>query len=275
MLDTLNTKFKKLSRFAIIALVPLYLIACGGGITGDSNNFITVKDQSVVELNELNIANATLNTNAWIVIYEQDSLLERKSDKVLGQRMLNPGEYDNVTVTLDRDVTHGEMLYAELRRDDGDVGVYEPNIDSVISQSATTAASFAVSYSTVPYIAAVDQQISSAGDNTIQIKKVISLSAAWLVAYRYDESAENNFGDFVGRQQIRHEEGSILPIHQSKVKVGLGVTQLSAGDQLILVLYEDKIVDDGGFSIEEDSLVKKDGDTLLFARMSILDSSGN
>jgi len=270
----LKFKFKKLSRVAIIALAPLYLIACGGGVTGDSDNFITLKDQTAVELNEINIANVTLNTNVWVVIYEQDSLLERKGDKVLGQRPLASGEYDNVTVTLDRDVTHGEILYAELRRDDGNVGVYEPSIDSVISQSATTAASFVVNYSTIPYIAVNDQQISSAGNNTIQVKKVISVNAAWLVAYRYDANAKNNIGGRVGYQPIRHVEESVLPIHQSKVNIGLEVT-LSAGDQLIIVLYEDKVVDDGGFSKEDDILLMNVDDTIMSARMTILDSSDN
>jgi len=274
MLDTLKTKYKNLSRITIIALAPLYLIACGGGVTGDSDNFITVKDQSVVELNEINIANTMLNTNAWIVIYEQDSLLERKGDNALAQRSLTSGEYENVTIMLNRDVAHGEVLYAELRRDDGNVGVYEPNIDSVISQSATTAASFVVNYSTIPYIAADDQQISSAGNNTIQVKKIISVNAAWLVAYRYDENAENNIGERVGYQPIRHLEESVLAIHQSKVNIGLETT-LSAGDELIIVLYEDKVVDDGGFSKEEDILVLNVDNTVMYARITILDSAVN
>jgi len=254
----LISKFKTFSKIIIVTLAPLYLIACGGGVTGDPDNFITVNDQEVIELNEITIASATLTTDVWIVIYEQDSLLARKADKVIGMHSLSSEAHENIVVSLDRDVKHGEILYAELRRDDGIVGEYEPNIDSIITQSATAAASFVVNYSTTLYVAAVNQAVSTVMGNTLQIKKVISNVPAWVVAYRYDSKADNGLGEKVGHQRIRHEESSTLPIHQSKTLLGLEKAVIS-GEEIVFVLHADTIVDNGDYSVDEDAFLLLDG----------------
>jgi len=272
MFDRICFVWQRFLKIIVIVSAVKLLIACGGGVTGDAENFITVNDQTLVNLDTITISSASLQQSVWVVIYEADQL-GSKSDVILGKKSLSADEYENITISLDRDVNNHETFYAELRKDSGLIGIYEPDtLDSVISQSAVTAISFTASFSTTPYISVRDQEIF---ENSITVSKVVSDQSAWLVAHRYDENSANNLGESVGHQKIAESNGK-YPLHSANEIIGVGASQLNAGEVLMIALYDNaNDVEGDNFNQQEDNLITVDGSPVV-AQLTLIgeDNSG-
>ena len=96
-------------KLLIINALSLMLIACGGGTAGNSNNYIVVENQTLVNLKQVQISEAKLEAPAWIVIYESTGPLEVQGDvnHIIGIKLVEAGEFNDVEVPLDRSVVNG------------------------------------------------------------------------------------------------------------------------------------------------------------------------
>ena len=92
-------------------------------------NAIDAADQTLAEgeLNKVVIASVTSDTAAFIVIHED---ADGAPGPVIGNAAVPAGESTDVEVTLDRDITDGETLYAMLHVDDPADGEYTFGDDS-------------------------------------------------------------------------------------------------------------------------------------------------
>ncbi|MDH5436859.1 MAG: hypothetical protein OEX83_08870, partial [Gammaproteobacteria bacterium] len=236
----------------VILLSALTLVACGGGVTGDDKNYIIVKDQSVIHLDEVVVDSAIVEKDVLIVIYEgkaSSALQNEKSNTVLGYVPLSAGSHENVVIKLKRPKTgneslNNETLYAELRADNGVVGIFENDIDEVITQSSITAVSFGVIHSVDPYI---EVSLDDAGvyimPNLQQIilKKVISSGDSWLVFHRVNNGEPEQLLGSVKLNDGHHSQVSI-PLNSTKSNK----LSFADKDQLRVSLYSngEPIVDD-------------------------------
>ena len=83
---------KTLLQSVIICSASMILIACGGGVAGDVNNFVVVDDQSVINLKEIEIAKVNIDRTVCVVIYDATGVLgEMKGDVVLGEKKMKIG----------------------------------------------------------------------------------------------------------------------------------------------------------------------------------------
>lgn len=252
---SMRALYKHLSSVIVLVSI-LMLTACGGGVTGDDSNFIIVKDQSIIHLDEVTIESATVDRNVIVVIYEANPLIQNaKTNTVLGYVALSAGQYNDVKIQLKRDASDNETFYAELREDNGTIGMLERDgVDTIISQSSITAISFGVMYSQSPYLEASLNEnnkyvASTMFPQRIDLKKVIATSSVWLVVHR------NNSGTpsaILGYQKV--DTG-----HHSDVSIWLQ-NALSDGDQLIIVMYENaEDTTNDNFDIGTDQPVIFDG----------------
>jgi len=235
---------------ASILFIPLtFIVACGGGVVGDPDNYVVVEDQTVIDLKKITLATVSTKRTVCVVIY--DSAVNDNKIKgvtVIGEKTLEPGEYTNVEVTLMRDSQEsGETMYIELHdgscASDSDT---ETTSSSVIAQGSVSAVSFFVAGSSVPYIESVDQTVSNV--SLLHVKKVITNKSSWLVVYRYDATAENGIGERIGFQLV--EQG-----HSSDVAISLSET-LENADELVVALHENKeVLSDENFDAANDALI--------------------
>jgi len=239
----------------VFSIFSLFLIACGGGVTGDPDNFIAVNDQDLTELNKINIDNIETNQKVWIVIYES-GLNNSMSDKIIGKQLVEGGQFQDVSIELDRDVLDSELLYAQLRSDGDnnemlDVGVNSQ--DNVISQSSLSAVSFIVRHSTDPFLAISDQSLKHAFDDLI-VEKVVAASPSWIVIHRFDDEKENNLGEIVGHEFVPQGHSSNLHIPTMGNRTGL------SDEKVIVVLYRNVTpIADDLFDKDQDVPVELNG----------------
>ena len=243
----------------IVVFGMLMLVACGGGVVGDDSNFIIVKDQTIIHLDEVTIESVTVDRNVIVVIYEANPLIQNaKTNTVLGYTALSAGQYNDVKIQLKRDASDNETFYAELREDNGTIGMLERNgVDTIISQSSISAISFGVMYSQAPYLEASLNEdnkyiASSRFPQRIDLKKVIATNSVWLVVHRNNNGSP---GAILGYQKV--DTG-----HHSDVSIWLQ-NALSDGDQLIIVMHEnaeDSINDN--FDVNTDQPVTFDGNNV-------------
>lgn len=223
---------KMVFRSAVIFSASMLLIACGGGVTGDKNNFVVVDDQTVLYLDQITLSKASIDQTVCVVIY--DSILRVDDvvvigDTVIGELTLEPGEYDeddNVIVSLQRDSEDQESMFVELHEDAcaGDKGSLVTS-DVVITQDAVSAVQFIVTRSTTPFVKVSGQSIR----NIFNVTKVVADQPSWLVVHVYDATADNMLGDIAGYQLV--DAG-----HESNVSIALR-EGLENQEELIVALY--------------------------------------
>jgi len=221
--------------WAVILLAILSMSACGGGVVGDSNNYFIVKDQTLINLDEITIESVSLDQNAIIVLYSASVVSDNsKSNNIVGFKALSEGEYENIVIRLDSIASNNQTFFAELRADNGNIGELELNgIDTLITQSATSSVSFGVVYSSVPYLSAFvnnENQYVTSNIEEIVLKKVISAEPTWLVIFRNDEG---ELGAEMGYQFL--DAG-----HYSKVAIRINPRQQLMNEQSVIVkMYKD------------------------------------
>ena len=222
----INLNLKVIFRSIVILFASLLLIACGGGVTGDANNFVVVDDQTVVDLNQISLSKASVEQTVCVVIYELDPITNGVGTMVIGEKTLQQGDHENVIVPLLRESKNNEAMFAELHEgscaSDTDA---EATSDVVITQNTVSAVQFIVTRSTAPYIEVNPQSIA----NIFNVSKVVASQSSWLVVHRFDADAENTLGDVVGYQLIATG-------HASDVNVTLQ-EGLSETEEFVVALY--------------------------------------
>lgn len=263
---------------SIAFLYMLLLTSCGGGVVGDDKNFIVVKDQSLIYLNEVVIESVTADQNVLILVYAENPVLPNvKSNRPLGFTPVAAGEYDNVIVKLERDVTDSETFFVELRVNKGDLDEFD-GADTIINQLTANAVSFGVARSTDPFIeawvdAAHEHSVSSlaqmtnsakpfAGsgtqyiipaDSRIDLKKVITNENSFLAVHRVNADSST---DLVKSQLF--EKG-----HYSEMVIDLGEKLVvGEGEYLTIGLYRAPV--DGG-AFDENLKVNLNGEHVQIA----------
>ncbi len=254
-------KSKKYGYFSVFCLVVL-LHACGGGVTGDAKNYVSVDDQTLINLNEISLAQVSLQEPAWVVVYESAGPHQAQGnlDHVIGLLALDPGSYQDLKVSLDRDAVDGETLFIELRKNAGDLQRFEPQgPDGIISQASVSSVGFTVSHYKKPYLSAEDAVIAN---EHLLVDKVITDRDSWLVAYTYDETAADKLGSVIGVKRL------LRPGHCENADVFLLLgksTQLNDGDKIVVALFAN--MEDMGqaddYDPTMDVLLENDGQKLI------------
>ena len=253
----------KLVRLIGVCILPLTLIACGGGVTGDANNYIVVEDQTLIDLNKVQIAEVSLKDAAWIVIYQSrgPQNAQGNSSDIIGHKSLDTGSYGPVEVDLDRDINDGELLYAELRQDSGVIGEFDPQTDPLITQNAVTSVSFLVNSMKTAYLDAGTGEIHK---NSLIVKKVIAEKQSWLVLRNYSESASDHIGNDI-LAMTKLEQGNYSDLALDLVQTGKGQAALNVGEKAVLALYENTTYSeqDDTFDPVSDTLVSVNGNPVV------------
>jgi len=255
-MNVLSAGSQRNSLILILFLISiLSLSACGGGVTGDDENFIVVNDQTSIHLDEILIESAVLDRDAIVVIYASNALIQNaKTNLILGTKFLEKGQHENVVVKLERDLLDNETVYAELRADNGVVGDLELNIDTVIAQSTRTSIAVNVIHSTVPYLEAFTDESGkyvAIDPESVVMNKVVTNGSSWLVVH---ENNSGELGEVKGNQLVGKG-------HSSKVDISLNPKRsLTDNEKIFVVIYKNVVESENdGFDIEEDELLLVDG----------------
>ena len=251
---------EKVMKIIGIFVLPLMLIACGGGVTGTSDNYIVVNDQVVSYLKQVEIADVSLKEPAWVVIYQSrwPQNTQGGASDIIGETRLAAGTTGPIDVTLDRDVVDGELLYAELRQDTG--GDFDVAVDPLITQNAVTSVSFLVHHQTT---ASLDPGTGEIHKNSLIVKNVTAETQSWLVLYTYSQTAPNHIGSKILATKIEKGQHSDQVLDLSAVGVGKNQPALPAdGENVVLALYENTDQGDS-FDANTDALVKVNGSPVV------------
>lgn len=263
MIYILTTVKKMGFRLATLISVSLLLVACGGGVTGDADNFVVIDDQVVVNLKEITLTKASVKQTVCVVVLNSSIIDGSKGSLVLAEQTLEVGEYKDLTISLSRESNDNESMYVELRAGAcGDATGATVTSDVLISQGSVSAVAFMLTRSTEPFVEANDQIMSNVGGNAVVINKVIANSSSWLVVHRVDETQSNNLGDIMGYQLV--DAG-----HTSAVRVAL-MTELTSDTQLTVTLYSNTV----GVALEEEDF-DEPADVLVMDVFSTFTVSSN
>ncbi len=234
MIYIFNMVKKMVFRLLVLILTSLLLVACGGGVTGDADNFVVVDDQVVVNLKEITLTKASVKQTVCVVVLNSSIIDGSKGSLVLAEKTLEEGEYNDLKVSLSRESKDNESMYVELRAGAcGDEAGGTVTSDVLISQGSVSAVEFMLTRSTEPFVEANDQTMSNVGGNAVMIHKVIANSSFWLVVHRVDETQANNLGDILGYQLVSVG-------HSSAVRVAL-MTELTSNTQMTATLYSNTV----------------------------------
>ena len=259
-----------MSRLIFLLSASLLLVACGGGVTGDSKNFIVVKDQSVINLNAITISEVHVDQTVCIVIYENlDAVMPLQGGVVLAKSTVLKGDYSDLELQLGKESLDGEVMFAELHQ-----GACDDDSGVVITQvGGSPSLDFIVTRSTTPYI---DVKVKDGDvqllDEKLIVKKIVANKPTWVVVHHYDSETEV-LGDVVGSVLVQaghydsYAHNKDIEIDRS-VSISLQIARqgkgngVEDGDELIVALYEDN-VEFEAFDLSKDSLIE-DAKSLKF-----------
>jgi len=251
-----NFKFQIFLRTLVVLFASMLLGACGGGVTGDANNFVIINDQTVLELNQITLTEVNVDRELCVVIYESHELFENtKGTTVLGELTVRPDDDNktNVVMPLMRESKNNESMFAELHEGAcaGDNGVEETS-DIVITQDSVSAVHFIVKRTITPHIRVSSQSITKA--NLFNVSKIVVNQSSWVVVHRYDENIDNKLGEVIGYQLV--EYNSIDAGHLNSVEIRLQ-EGLASSEELIVALYTNHVeVSEEDFIPSEDVLIE-------------------
>ncbi|MFC1600567.1 hypothetical protein ACFL25_00635 [Patescibacteria group bacterium] len=104
-----------------------------------NNNFESVVSSSIVVNNiitdnKVNVLNTKLKEPGFIVVYKDNNGSYGKEIGV--SQLLNAGEFSDIYIPLEEEVTEGEKLYVVIQKDDGD-REYVSNADLIFNGNET------------------------------------------------------------------------------------------------------------------------------------------
>lgn len=243
-----------------VCLLPFFLVACGGGTTGDASNYLVVEDQKLTGISEVEVSEIHLEQTAWVVVYESKGPQETQGglENIIGKESFESGKFENVKVSLDRELIDGELLFIELRRDRGTIGEFDTATDSLISQSSVTSVAFRVFHSLEPYI---DLGSGELVNNSLIVDNAIADQDSWLVAYTFDEEAAHNMGVKIGA--VRLDQGYHQNISLDLLS-GKGIS-LDDGEKIVVALHlnHTDLGEFDEFDTDNDSLLTSQGEEVL------------
>ena len=159
---------------------------------GTSEPSVTVYDQLSDPANEVTIRQVLYDSAGWLVIHEDGGGM---FGDVIGKVAVTAGVNTDLTVTLDRNISSGETLYAMLHSDDGD-GIYEfPGADGPVvdAQGNVVVPTFVA---TTP-----ENSVDVMAQTLSQVSTVVTLGEVYALKDGYVVIHEDNAGapgDVVG-----------------------------------------------------------------------------
>ncbi|MCB9729608.1 MAG: hypothetical protein H6746_14160 [Deltaproteobacteria bacterium] len=182
-------------------IAPAFEVLDGGA--GPVVPSVTVVDQAVSPANSVVVAQVVSDGPGFIVIHEDDG--SGSFGAVIGHAAVVSGANLDVRVTLERDASNGETLYAMLHTDAGTVGTYEfPGPDGPVmdGSGAVIAPPFEVlsggTGPATPDVTVVDQNVSPA--NSVVVSMVVSDGPGFIVIHEDDGSG--SFGAVIGHTAV-------------------------------------------------------------------------
>ena len=152
---------------------------------------IIVADQQLWEDGVILIDSVTATEPSWVVVADAST-----PENQYGMSFIEPGSHQNVPVTIPwrRAVPD---LQASLWRDGGQVGIFDPNGEDMPVEVAGNPV-FAQFHATfLPELLIYEQPVF---DNKIQVERVVSDGAGWLVIYRSENGQPDNVIGFTPLQ---------------------------------------------------------------------------
>ncbi|HOX47084.1 MAG TPA: hypothetical protein PK668_26055 [Myxococcota bacterium] len=173
--------------FSVLAL-GLIAGACGSGSEPfQTEPAIRASDQQLTAANEVLVASASSDGPGWATIHADEA---GAPGAVLGFTAVPDGQSSQVAVTLERDATDGETLWAMLHLDAGTLGTYEfPGADVPVTdaQGAMVMESFSVTLAPPPEpaIAAAAQTLDDLS-TVVLVQSATSVGLGWVTIHEDD-----------------------------------------------------------------------------------------
>mgnify|MGYP006280389995 CR=1 FL=1 len=258
--------------------------ACGSGGDGDGDAgmngedagvtpSVAVSDQTADPANEVSVDEVVSDGQGWVVIHEQNEAGD-SFGAVIGQTMVSDGTNSNVTVTLDRDATDGETLYAMLHDDDPEDGNYTFDGSNgedppVAVDGSVVVEPFVVSVDggdTTPSVSVSDQTADPA--NEVSVGEVVSDGQGWIVIHEQNEAGDS-FGDVIGQTLVSDGTNSDVTVTLDR--------DATDGETLYAMLHDDD-PEDGNYTFDgsngEDPPVAVDGNVVVEPFVVSVDGGG-
>jgi hypothetical protein len=265
---------RRLALLSVIIVSSIaFVTACGSGGDGDGDAgmngqdagvtpSVAVSDQTADPADEVSVDEVVSDGPGWIVIHEQNQAGD-SFGAVIGQTSVSDGTNSDVTVTLDRDASDGETLYAMLHDDDPEDGNYTFDGSNGEDPPVSVDGSVVVE----PFVVSVDGGGStpsvSVSEQTadpldeVTVDEVVSDGQGWIVIHEENE-AGNSFGAVIGQSLV--SDGS-----NSNVTVTLN-RDITDGETLYAMLHDDD-PEDGNYTFDgsngEDPPISVDGSIVV------------
>lgn len=235
---------KNYSVLLLIGLLTFSLISCSDD-NDDEKDLVTgsisVEDQAA-DSNMLTINNLEISQDGWVVIHRDNgSGAPMVPDIISVPKQVSAGESSDVTVELKDgiELQDGEVLWAMLHTDDGQIGVYEFDGSNGLDMPVTNMSgaivmdSFKVSVMGEPTGSlSVDNQVLLS--NKITVNSITVDQAGWVVVH-----ADNGEGAPVVPDIISEPVFLEAGTHEN-VEITLNEdANISAGDMLWVMLHTD------------------------------------
>ncbi|MFT7579297.1 MAG: hypothetical protein ACI9MR_000961 [Myxococcota bacterium] len=160
---------------------------------------VDVDNQTVDPINEVVVDSVVSVGPGFIVIHEEDA---GSPGPVLGNTAVSNGSNSDVKVTLSRDLTNGETLYAMLHVDLGTVGTYEfpgTDVPAIDEADKAIAPSFDVTVVTEGFGAVTVEAQRAFPVDVVVVKSVISFGPGHIVIHADDGGVP---GDVLGNAVV-------------------------------------------------------------------------
>ena len=228
----------------------------GGDDVGDEDTggtvtpLVVADDQVADPANEVVVARVLAAEDSWIVIHEDDA---GAPGIVLGHAAVTAGENAAVLVTLDRDATDGEPLWAMLHVDAGLSGTWEfPGVDGPVTLDGDAVMDgFVVTLPGGPAPVVVANDQSPDPLDRVRVARVYAAEDGWIVIHEDDGGSP---GPVLGATAVPQGESTNVWVSLARDVVD--------GETLWAMLHVDANAGDA-FDPAEDTPATGDGDIVV------------
>lgn len=189
------------ARWLGVCLLIAPLAACGDDDGGLGAVRVTVADQLLDPPDAVIVAEAALDRAGWVVIRADHIGIPAE---ILGFAPLERGLGIDVEVALARTASDGEVLWAELRYDEGTLGTFEAEVDPPARDGKGDVVARAFTATVLPgarltEVVVDDQSLSWPFDVVVVRRATVQLDSAWVVVH---EDAAGAPGAPIGRARL-------------------------------------------------------------------------
>ena len=183
--------------FSTLLFASLLFISCGDDsgtnpddtdITEQVQQEISIQSERTPDNGQITIDSVTALQTGWIVIHPDNGSNAPIVPGVIGKARIDSGITTLLSIRLDSVVVNGEILWAMLHADDGQVGVYEfdgigTHDQPIMQDSIIVMTRFAISQ-TDPRIE-IDEQLPI--NNSVLLRRVHAAENGWVVIHANDD----------------------------------------------------------------------------------------